>query len=389
MEIVVNQMEQRSWIEVDLDQIKQNYLCYKASLPQGVQIMAVIKADAYGHGDAHIAKWLSEQGCRLFAVSNIDEAVGLRNAGIKGEILILGYTSPKYAKILNYLDLTQTIVSEEYASALADTGYRIKCQFAIDTGMNRIGLDGDNPTQCAEFIHSYTGSLCIEGLFTHLCTADVMTAENIAFTKEQITKFNTVAGLVSDLNLPYMHCCNSAGGLYYLNESILHGSIGSIVRLGIVLYGLKPDLSNELPNSIAPAITWKSVVSMVKTIQAGETVGYGRAFIADRETRIATVTTGYADGLNRLLSNQGFIMVNGKKAPIVGRICMDQTMIDVTDIPDVEMGSEVVILGRCGSINYTADDMAHDLGTIGYEVLCNISKRVQRFYKTHGLLYAL
>lgn len=389
MEIVVNQIEQRSWIEVDLDQIKQNYLSYKAILPQGVEIMAVIKADAYGHGDAHIAKWLSEQGCRLFAVSNIDEAVGLRNAGIEGEILILGYTSPKYAKTLNYLDLTQTIVSEEYAGALADTGYRIKCQFAIDTGMNRIGIDGDNPTQCAKVIHSYTRRLCVEGLFTHLCAADVMTTENVAFTREQIAKYNTVAGLVSDLNLPYVHCCNSAGGLYYLDESIIHGAIGGIVRLGIVLYGLKPDFSNELPNAVAPAITWKSVVSMVKTIHAGESVGYGRTFIANRETKIATVTTGYADGLNRLLSNRGFIMVNGKKAPIVGRICMDQTMIDVTGIPDVKMGTEVVILGQCGSINYTADDMSQDLGTIGYEIICNISKRVQRFYKTHGLLYAL
>ena len=187
MEIVVNQMEQRSWVEVDLDQIKQNYLSYKASLPQGVEVMAVIKADAYGHGDAHIAKWLSEQGCRLFAVSNIDEAVGLRNAGIEGEILILGYTSPKYAKTLNYLDLTQTIVSEEYAAALAGTGYRIKSQFAIDTGMNRIGLDGDNPTICAKVIRSYMGSLCVEGLFTHLCTADVKTAENISFTRSSPT----------------------------------------------------------------------------------------------------------------------------------------------------------------------------------------------------------
>ena len=152
MEIIVNQMERRSWIEIDLDQIKQNYFIYKNSLQLDTEIMAVIKADAYGHGDAHIARWLSEQGCRLFAVSNIDEAVGLRNAGIKGEILILGYTSPKYAKTLSYLDLSQAIVSEEYAEALSQTGQRVKCQFAIDTGMNRIGLDGDNTSSCEEII---------------------------------------------------------------------------------------------------------------------------------------------------------------------------------------------------------------------------------------------
>lgn len=382
-------MEQRSWIEIDLDQIKKNYLSYKANLPQGVEIMAVIKADAYGHGDTHMAKWLSEQGCHLFAVSNIDEAVGLRNAGIKGEILILGYTSPKYAKTLCELDLSQTIVSEEHAKALAASEYKVKTQFAIDTGMNRIGLNGDNPNQCSEIIHYYADKLCIEGLFTHLCVADVPSEDNRKFTIGQITKFKSVAKLVEDLKLPFIHCFNSVGGLYYLNEGEKFSDIGMIVRLGIVLYGLKPDINNILPLGVSPAITWKSVISMIKTIRAGESVGYGRTFIADKEMKIATVTTGYADGLNRLLSNRGFIMVNGKKAQIVGRICMDQTMIDVTDIQNVKMGTEVIILGECKDLKYTADDMAFDLGTIGYEVVCNISKRVQRFYKTHGLLYAL
>lgn len=389
MEIVVNQMEQRSWIEIDLDKIKTNYLIYKSLLPQHTEMMAVIKADAYGHGDAHVAKWLSEQGCVLFAVSNIDEAVGLRNAGIEGEILILGYTSPKYAKTLSYLDLSQTIVSEEYARALAATGYKVKSQFAIDTGMNRIGLDAKDPVVCSSIIRSFADKLCVEGIFTHLCVADSLSEDNKQFTINQIEKFNIVSNLVTDLHLPYIHCFNSAGGLYYLNERESFSGIDKIVRLGIVLYGLKPDRNNILPAGITPAMTWKSAISMVKEVKAGESVGYGRAFIADHDMRIATVTTGYADGLNRLLSNRGFMMVNGKKTPIIGRICMDQTMIDVTDIPEVEMGSEVVILGQSGDVEYTADDMANDLGTIGYEVLCNISKRVQRFYKTHGLLYAL
>lgn len=389
MEIVVNQMEQRSWVEVDLDQIKRNYLSYKTRLPQGAKIMAVIKADAYGHGDAHIARWLSEQGCHLFAVSNIDEAVGLRNAGIEGEILILGYTSPKYAKTLCYLDLSQAIVSEEYAKTLVASGYKVKAQFAIDTGMNRIGLNGDNPTRCSDIIHYYADKLCVEGLFTHLCVADALSEESREFTDGQVAKFKSVAKMVEDLRLPFVHCFNSAGGLYHMNEDEQHSSIGKIVRLGIVLYGLKPDINNKLPFGVAPAMTWKSVISMVKTISVGESVGYGRTFVAEKEMRIATVTTGYADGLNRLLSNKGFIMVNGKKAPIVGRICMDQTLIDVTNIQNVGMGTEVVILGESEDLKYTADDMAIDLGTIGYEVVCNISKRVQRFYKTHGLLYAL
>ena len=389
MEIVVNQMERRSWIEIDLDKIKENYHCYKSSLPQGTEIMAVIKADAYGHGDVLIAKWLSEQGCHLFAVSNIDEAVGLRNAGIEGDILILGYTSPKYAKTLCYLDLAQTVVSEEYAKVLAASGYKVKTQFAIDTGMNRIGLNGDNPIQCSDIIHYYADKLCVEGVFTHLCVADVPSEENIEFTMGQIAKFKSVVQMIEDLNLPFVHCFNSAGGLYYLNASEQFGDIGKIVRLGIVLYGLKPDFTNELPSGISTAMEWKSVISMVKTIHSGDSVGYGRTFRAEKEMRVATVTTGYADGLNRLLSNKGFMMVNGQKAPIIGRICMDQTLIDVTDIHNVGMGTEVIILGDCEGLKFTADDMAIELGTIGYEVVCNISKRVQRFYKTHGLLYAL
>lgn len=382
-------MERRSWIEIDLDQIKQNYFIYKNSLQSDAEIMAVIKADAYGHGDAHIARWLSEQGCRLFAVSNIDEAVGLRNAGIKGEILILGYTSPKYAKTLSYLDLSQAIVSEEYAEALSQTGQRVKCQFAIDTGMNRIGLDGDNTSSCEEIIRKYSDSLIVEGLFTHLCVADTESEDAKEFTYGQIRKFKAVADAVADLKLPYVHCCNSAGGLYYLKNNSEFEVIGKIVRLGIVLYGLKPDADNQLPDGVRPAMTWKSVVSMVKNVHPGETIGYGRTFMVKKEMKVATVTTGYADGLNRLLSNKGFVMINGCKAPIVGRICMDQTLVDVTEIPDVKMGAEVVIIGESGNLTYTADDMAQDLGTIGYEVICNITKRVQRFYCTHGLLYAL
>lgn len=382
-------MERRSWIEIDLDQIKQNYFIYKNSLQLDTEIMAVIKADAYGHGDAHIARWLSEQGCRLFAVSNIDEAVGLRNAGIKGEILILGYTSPKYAKTLSYLDLSQAIVSEEYAEALSQTGQRVKCQFAIDTGMNRIGLDGDNTSSCEEIIRKYSDSLIVEGLFTHLCVADTDSEDAKEFTYGQIRKFKAVADTVADLKLPYVHCYNSAGGLYYLKNSSEFEGIGKIVRLGIVLYGLKPDVDNHLPNGVKPAMTWKSVVSMVKNVHPGETIGYGRTFMVKKEMKVATVTTGYADGLNRLLSNKGFVMINGCKAPIVGRICMDQTLVDVTEIPDVKMGTEVVIIGESGDLTYTADDMAQDLGTIGYEVVCHITKRVQRYYCTHGLLYAL
>ena len=165
-----------------------------------------------------------------------------------------------------------------------------------------------------------------------------------------------------------------------MKKDELFKHIGSVVRLGIILYGLKPDDSNELPDGIEPAMEWKSQISMVKDVHPGETIGYGRTYKVDKESRIATVTTGYADGLNRLLSNKGFVMINGNKAPIVGRVCMDQTLVDVTGIPNVKMGTRVTLIGKSGGLVYTADDMARDLGTIGYEIICNITKRVQRFY---------
>lgn len=389
MEVRISQTEKRSWIEIDLDQLSVNYLSYKKLLPKGTQIMAVIKADAYGHGDVHTAKWLSTLGCRLFAVSNIDEAVGLREAGIEGEILILGYTSPKYARIIYCQNLTQTIVSEEYANAIAATGYRVKCQMAIDTGMNRIGINADNIDKCSEVIRALGNKLDINGIYTHLCVADDEAPESRKFTNHQISKFRELAKTIADLHLPYVHCFNSAGGLYYINNEHDDSPIRSIVRLGIILYGSKPDYNNILPQNIKPILTWKSTISMVKSVPKGETIGYGRTFTTFRPSKIATVTTGYADGLNRLLSNKGQIMVNGQVAPIVGRICMDQTLIDVTDIDDVKMGDCVTLLGKSGNISYSADDMASDLGTIGYEVLCSISKRVQRFYITHGLVYSL
>lgn len=380
MEVLVNQIEKRSWIEIDLSQLKENYIIYKKHLKKNAEIMAVIKADAYGHGDVQVARMLYEQGVRWFAVSNIDEAIGLREAGVKGEILLLGYSSPIYVRAMRKYELTQAIVSEEYAAALAETGCRVKCQFAIDTGMNRIGIDADDVNACSRIIRHYAECLNITGVFTHLCVADATDEESVRFTNEQIAKFKAVHNAVSDLHLPYVHCCNSAGGLFYLDDTLSWEGIGEIVRLGIILYGLKPDRDNELPDGIRPALTWKSSISMVKLVNPGETVGYGRTFTVDKPSIIATVTTGYADGLSRHLSNKGFVLINGQKAPIVGRICMDQTLVDVTHIPGVKMGDKVVILGRSGGLEYNADDMAYDLGTIGYEVLCNISKRVQRFY---------
>ncbi len=380
MEVLVNQIEKRSWVEISLPQIKANYECYKEQLQENTEIMAVIKADAYGHGDYQVAKALSECGVRLFAVSNIDEAVGLREQGIKGEILILGYSAPSYAETLCKYDLTQAVVSEDYAEALAQSKKQPKCQFAIDTGMNRIGLNADRVEECENIIRKYYHRLIINGIFTHLCVADTDNEEDVAFTHAQLKKFSSLTERLSDLNLPFQHCLNSAGGLRYVNESPTSRGGVRIVRLGIILYGLKPDKDMALPVGIRPALTWKSVVSMVKEVHPGETIGYGRSFKVEKPMRLATVTTGYADGFDRHLSDGGFVLIKGQKAPIVGRICMDQTIADVSHIDGVKMGDRVILLGTQESITYTADDMAEQLGTIGYEVVCNISKRVQKYY---------
>ena len=369
----------RSWVEIDLSQLQRNYQIYKDSLPQGFEIMAVVKANAYGHGDVTVAQQLEKLGCRLFAVSNLQEAIRLRQANIRGEILIFGYTPTESFDLLIQYDITQAVFSKTYARALlevaAERADLIKVQFAIDTGMSRIGFSADSPKETEETIRAYAKQFHATGIFTHLCVADGEDSESISFTKQQIQRFESLSGRLRDLNFPFVHCLNSAGGLYHSCK------IAGPVRLGIVLYGLKPDASNLLPDGILPIMTWKSVVSMVKSISAGQSVGYGRTYMASRDMKIATIPTGYADGYSRALSNRGWVLMQGQRAPIVGRICMDQMMVDVSHIPDIKMGDEVVLLGKSRELSFTADDMAQIIGTIGYEIVCNVSQRVDRIYK--------
>ena len=361
----------RCWVEVDLGVLVGNLKAYGKSLQSPHEIMAVVKANAYGHGDVEVSKTLQQNGIHHFAVSNIEEAIRLREAGITGQILILGYTPCDQAKRLVEYDITQAIVDEQYATELRKCGHRVKVQAALDTGMNRIGLDAENPDECERAIRRYANDFELTGLFTHLCVADTDTESCRAFTKRQEELFIAVAERVADLKLPFVHCLNSAGGLWH------DCTASSLVRLGIILYGLKPDYANRLPQGIKPVLEWKTVVSMVKNVHAGETIGYGRSFRVEKDMTVATLPTGYADGYNRLLSNKGRVFIHGHAAPIVGRVCMDQMLVDITDIPNVKLGDEVVLLNRD---TYTADDMAEELGTIGYEIVCDISARVTRVY---------
>lgn len=333
--------------------------------------MAVVKADAYGHGDIEIALALQNIGAYHFAVSNVEEAIGLRKAGVKGMILILGYTPSTCFEELYKFDITQAVYSEECAQLIIDFKKPIKVQIVLDTGMRRIGFDANNTNYCIDLIKKYSKLMNLNGIFSHLCVADSTDETCRQFTRKQLDRFNKIVKSVSDLNLEYIHCLNSAGGMWHNDNS------SNLVRLGIVLYGLKADYNRKLPDKITPALTWKSVVSLVKFIEPEEFVGYGLTFKATKKMKIATIPTGYGDGYNRMLSNKGKVLVNNKPARIIGRVCMDQFMIDVTDIPEVKFGDEVILIGD----GYTADDMANDIGTIGYEVVCGITKRVPRIYK--------
>lgn len=362
----------RSWIEISISTLLKNTQIYKKQIQDNSSIMAIVKADAYGHGAVEVSKALQESGITNFAVSNVLEAVELREAGIKSQILILGYTPIEELHLLSRYDITQAVLSSDYAEDLISSNLPIKCQYAINTGMNRIGLDADKIEECEQEIRRVAENLQLTGLFTHLCVAD--TPSEDGFTNEQQEKFKWVVEAVKDLHLPYIHSLNSAGGLWHQD------GFSNLNRLGIIMYGLKPDYRNSLPTGIEPVMGWKSVISMVKLVHPGETIGYGRTYKVKNEMRIATIPTGYADGYSRALSNKGHVLIGGKRAPIVGRVCMDQFMVDVTDIPDAKAYDEVVLLGKSGNEMLTADDMAQMIGTIGYEVVCGVGKRVQRIY---------
>lgn len=356
-------MHGRSWLEINPDIIKGNYLKYKALT--GSDTMAVVKADGYGHGGVSVARALTEVGARRFAVATLDEGLALREAGIEGQILVLGYTPPALHEILEKHRLTQAITSEEYASALISVGAKCDTHIAIDTGMRRIGLESEDITYCLEKIKEYSRSLHISGAFTHLYSA----VSELA-SEGQLSIFDNLSeGLIS-LGIRELHALGSLGGILYKREYL------SYIRCGIMLYGLSPADSYTMPDGFSSAISWHSEISRVGLLKRGEGIGYSHSFIATRDTPFAVISTGYADGYRRALSNRGRIMVDGVMCPVIGNICMDQLMVDISECDKVNVGDTATLLSPL----YTPDDMARVIGTIGYEVVTGISKRVKRIY---------
>ena len=364
----------RTWAEIDMAALKGNFRAIRESCDQ--KIYAVVKADAYGHGAVPVAKVLSELGADGFAVATLEEAVALRENGIEKPILVLGYTPPELAKQLVRHDVMQCVYSLDYARALNENAGdgKIKGHLKLDTGMGRIGFDcrsaaAPGLAEAKQVLQ--LENLDMVGVFMHYAVADTPGEE--AFTQGQYDRFwSAVAELeAAGHRFAEKHCLNSAGTLRFPEEK------SNAVRAGIILYGLTPSTDMTLPEGFRPVMSLYSRVSFVKTVAAGESISYGRTYVAPGERRIATVAAGYADGVPRILSNRGSVLIRGQRAPIVGRVCMDQFCVDVTDIEGVQMGDEVTIFGP----GLPVEEVAANAETINYEVVCDISKRVPRIYK--------
>lgn len=363
--------------DVDLDAIRKNIETMRSCIPKGKKLLAVIKANAYGHGAVETAYAL-EDLADYYGVACIDEAVELRNAGIRKPILILGVTDESlFEKVVRY-DITQTICSLTQAEVLSkvagDMGKTGKIHIKVDTGMNRIGFACQRESVTEIEAISKLPHLDMEGIFTHYFKADAKDKES---AKKQLAAYTEMLEWLEreGISFAIRHISNSAGIMEMPNDTY------DMVRSGISTYGLYP--SEEMDKEacvLYPAMTLKSHIVYVKTVPAGETVGYGGTYTLTGEKRIATVGVGYADGYPRALSNQGRMLVHGQYAPIVGRVCMDQTMIDVSHIPDVSVGDEVVLVGRQGERQVSVEELAGMSASFNYEFVCDVNRRVPRIF---------
>lgn len=371
-----------TWAEIDLNALENN-IKEVLRVSKGKEVIGVIKADAYGHGAVNIYNTLLENGVSRFAVAVITEAIELRKAGLKAPIVILGYTAHDFYDEIIDFDIEQTIYSYDDAVKLSKAAVKkntkVKVHIAVDTGMSRIGfLTTKEEANEVKKISNLPG-IEIEGMFTHFASAD---EKNKEFTFLQLKCFDNFDEYLRALgvNIKYKHVSNSAGVIDFPNLEY------NGVRAGIMLYGYYPSKDvDKTKVSLKPVMSFKSSVVHLKTLERGKSVSYGRVFTTERKSIIATLPIGYADGLPRLLTGKGKVIVNGVFAPIVGRICMDQCMIDVTDVPNVKLDDEVIFMGEDQFGNrITADDIAEEIGTISYEIICNVSKRVPRVYKKDG-----
>lgn len=368
----------RAWAEIDLSNLGHNIRVLRGALPGGCELMAVVKSNAYGHGDVEIAAHLNRLGVKAFAVAAIEEGIRLRKRGIRGQILVLGRTSPSRAAELVRYRLSQAVADQEHALGLTAGGKAVQVHIGVDTGMHRLGEDCAHVDGIAGLLRC--GRLKVRGLFTHLGSSDGMNAADIAFTRGQIAKFRRLLDGLAERGIepPPTHVQSSYGALNYPELKC------DYARIGIALYGVlsSPDDKTGLSLDIRPVLALRSRVSMVRTVHSGESVGYGRQFITGRETRIAVLPIGYGDGVPRDLScGRGRVLIRGCRAPIIGWICMNQLMADVTDIPAAEQGDIATLIGRDGPEEISAEQMAAGAGTITNELLSRLSGGLERVFR--------
>ncbi len=379
--------QKRVWAEINLDAAEHNYLEVRKRLKPFTKLCCVVKANGYGHGAIELSKTYEALGAEYLAVSNIEEALLIRHSGVVTPILVLGYTDPRCASELAHNNITQCVFSYEYGLALSKNAaiskVKVKIHVKIDTGMGRIGF------QCFPGSLDAAAKICKlpemipEGIFTHFASADEG-CEGKAYTLNQFEKFIKAIAYLKKQGRTFAirHCANSAGIFDYPETQL------DMVRAGVVLYGLQPSTLLTHPGNLIPILELKTIIDCVKTIQAGDCVSYGCEFKANHDMKIATIPLGYADGFWRSNHrNGGTVKIKGHSAPIIGRICMDQCMIDVSDIAEVVPNDEVVVYGVSGDTSI--DRVAKSNSTINYEVVCAISGRVPRVYKRNGVIIAI
>lgn len=378
----------RAWVEVDLDAVEHNIREVRRVTDPHAKVLAVVKADAYGHGYLETARTLVGNGADFLGVATFDEAKQLRTHGISAPILILGpaivdnlYDIVAYDVIPTVFDMDTAIRISEAARTL---GRQATIHIKLDTGMTRVGyrVYGDLEKDAAVIeeilqIAALPG-IAVGGIFTHFSKAD---EEDRSFTDEQFRRFVSVTDELDarELHIPIRHCCNSAGIIdfpaYHLD----------MVRSGLITYGHYPsDTVNHQAIDLRPAMQFKTVVTNLNRVEAGTAVSYGGTFVAERDMLVATIAIGYADGYSRTLSRRAQVLVGGRRAPVIGNICMDQCMIDVTHVKNINVGDEVILFGKDGNDSITVEAVAALMGTINYEVLCVIGKRIPRVYIQNG-----
>jgi len=374
-------VERPTWIEVDLGAIANNTALIKSLVGPRVSVLACLKANAYGHGAVNVARTVLRHGAHRVGVAMVSEAKELREAGIHVPLHVLGETPYWQMYEAVYLDLVVTLCTLESARVLSHIartlGKTVKVHVKIDTGMGRLGLYAEDIGKIVALVREIVQlpSLDLEGIFTHFAMAD---AADKRYTCMQIDRFHRVLRVLEAENLrpSLVHAANSAA-LLSMPETFF-----DLVRPGIALYGLDPSSETRLPEGFRPALSFKTRVAHVKMVPVGESIGYGYTFTAKRPTRVATLPVGYADGFRRAPYNWGTVLIHGQEAPIRGRVCMDQCMIDVTHLPQTRIGDEVVLIGRQGSATLTAEEVSQRLGTISYEVIAGLLARVPRV--AHG-----